>query len=351
MYKGDRSDMDKMRRRPLVSIIIAAFNCEGTVEASVTSCLEQTREAEVVVVDDGSTDGTGSKLRDFGNRIVLVTQPNRGLAAARNAGVAAASGDYVAWMDADDLARPERVEAEARVLDEHADVVLVSSDFSAFREEATDVQPSFLRYYYGVARREPLDRLYPHASAPLTPTRGGPALPVRIGAAWPKIVLGNYVHPPTVMVRRETMLRAGRFDEGLRYTSDCEYLMRLARLGAFGYVDAPLLRYRLSASQMSRANQVAVRLETARTVDRVRREHGNDLATLGGSLDDYLAHTLVAAATQIGWRDRRRALSLLSRSWHYSPQWRESALALLHTLPPRAAVSALKRVRALLRES
>ena len=117
----------------LVSVVIPAYNAQATLGETLRSVLAQThRHLEIVVVDDGSTDGTWQLMQEFDAAIRTVRQPNAGLAAARNAGLVAAQGDFIALLDADDLCEPERIAVQIRYLQEHPDVLLCSSDFSGF---------------------------------------------------------------------------------------------------------------------------------------------------------------------------------------------------------------------------
>jgi glycosyltransferase involved in cell wall biosynthesis len=101
---------------PTVSIVMPAYNAAATIGAAVSSALWQDHPVELVVVDDGSTDDTGRIAAAYGDRVRVVHQQNRGVAAARNAGIAAASGELVAFCDADDLLFERHVAAlvEAR---------------------------------------------------------------------------------------------------------------------------------------------------------------------------------------------------------------------------------------------
>ena len=98
---------------PEASVIIPAYNHARFVGEAVESVLLQTAASrEVIVVDDGSTDDTARVLAGFGGRIRVIRQPNRGVAAARNAGAALASGDVLTWLDADDTWWPRKLERQ-----------------------------------------------------------------------------------------------------------------------------------------------------------------------------------------------------------------------------------------------
>lgn len=99
---------------PLVSILIPAYDAETSIGETLTSALAQTWfRREIIVVDDGSTDQTLAAAKRFGSKDVLVvTQKNQGAAASRNRAFALCQGDYIQWLDADDLLSPDKVEAQ-----------------------------------------------------------------------------------------------------------------------------------------------------------------------------------------------------------------------------------------------
>ncbi len=102
-----------MTGSPLVSCIVPVFNCERFVAESIDSALEQTYDPiEIVVVNDGSTDGTKALLGGYGERIKVIDQANAGMNTARNRGVEASSGSLLAFLDADDLWLPEKTEIQ-----------------------------------------------------------------------------------------------------------------------------------------------------------------------------------------------------------------------------------------------
>ena len=99
-----------------VSAIIPAYNADSFIREAVDSALGQTHtDVEVIVVDDSSTDDTASVLQSYGERIIVHRQPNGGVAAARNAGARLASGRWVAFLDADDVWLPTKIERQLAV--------------------------------------------------------------------------------------------------------------------------------------------------------------------------------------------------------------------------------------------
>jgi glycosyltransferase involved in cell wall biosynthesis len=117
--------------RPILSVVIPTWNRARLVCEAIESALSQRRgQVEVIVVDDGSTDGTAELLKErFRDQIKLLRQPRRGGAgAARNAGVSQATGDFLAFLDSDDLWLPEKLDTELSVFDQFPDAEAVISD-------------------------------------------------------------------------------------------------------------------------------------------------------------------------------------------------------------------------------
>jgi glycosyltransferase involved in cell wall biosynthesis len=188
---------------PAVSVVIPAWNRAHVIAEAVDSALGQSLPpAEVIVVDDGSTDGTADVLARYGDRIVVVRQANAGVSAARNAGVALARGDWVAFLDSDDVWTPERLALLARDLAAVPDVIAHVAD----ARYGDDLTLFGLRGW----------------AAP----RGGAA---RVADALGRALAGVAIQG--CAVRRDALAAAGPFDEGMRIYEDADLLCRLALLG------------------------------------------------------------------------------------------------------------------------
>jgi glycosyltransferase involved in cell wall biosynthesis len=244
---------------PLVSVVIPSYNRAHVIGQTLDSVLAQTyRNLEVIVVDDGSRDATEMAVEPYRDRITYVRQENGGLAAARNAGLERARGEYVAWLDSDDLWNPEKIALQVAVLRRHPDLVLCASDFSAFDEEGF-FEESHVRAYYSVLSRTPggLAGFFPRKSELDTRAVPGlsgalpPTVHLYLGEVFEELVGGNCLHPPTVVYRRDAGERAGLLDSSFQRDSDYEYFLRLSQLGPIAYIDLPLMRYRYSPDQMS----------------------------------------------------------------------------------------------------
>lgn len=125
---------------PRVSVLIPSYNHCRYVAACIESVLAQTyRDFEIIVVDDGSTDGSIDILRGYGEQITLIEQANQGTQAARNAAIAASSGEYLALLDSDDIWLPEKLERQIAELDQYPNAGLIYSFAYWVDEDGADL--------------------------------------------------------------------------------------------------------------------------------------------------------------------------------------------------------------------
>jgi glycosyltransferase involved in cell wall biosynthesis len=128
-----------------ISIAIPAYNSERCLRETLESALAQTHPAhEILVVDDGSTDRTEEVARSFGNRIRYIKQQNQGIAGARNTAVKEATGDWIAFLDHDDLILPSKLEKQLALIEANPDLVVVYSAFTYLYSDGTTCRvPAF----------------------------------------------------------------------------------------------------------------------------------------------------------------------------------------------------------------
>lgn len=188
--------------RPLVSIIIPCFNSEGWVAATIDSALLQTwPDKEIIVVNDGSKDGSLAVVRRFEARGVRVLdQPNAGASAARNAGLRAARGQYIQFLDADDLLAPDKIEHQVHLLEPLGLGVLSSSRWAHFGESPEKAEFKEQANYRDLSGVEFL-QLHWEESCMMQP------------AAW--------------LAPRALLDAAGPWDESLSLNDDGEYFARV----------------------------------------------------------------------------------------------------------------------------
>ena len=245
---------------PLVSVVIPTYNRANLVTEAIESVFQQTyTNIEIIVVDDGSTDNTEQVLQPYLPNVHYIKQPNGGLASARNAGMRMAAGDYIAWLDADDLFEPDKIRLQVSFMEAHPEVVAVSSDFSAFDKNGV-IEASHIRSYYGAVARTQGEFAALYGSEVAYPLVAATDLQEKekwvsakyyIGHIYEKLIWGNFVHPPTIMLRREVAAKARKLDTSLRDGTDYDYFIRLSRLGLMAYIHMPLLKYRYVEGQMS----------------------------------------------------------------------------------------------------
>jgi glycosyltransferase involved in cell wall biosynthesis len=340
------TDLD-VRLQPLVSVVIPAFNAAQTLSETIRSVLAQTyAPIEIVVVDDGSTDDTAQVLDSFGSTIKCVRKPNGGLASARNAGCAAAQGEYIALLDADDLCTPQRIAVQIAVFKAAPDIVLACSDFDAFGADGTN-RPLHAATYYSAVREAAggFAGLFPVKQQLQAAPEQAP-LVLHTGTLYPVLALGNVVHPPTCMFRRGLFTAVGGFDESIRNMCDWDWLVRASRCGAFGYIEASLLRYRLSETQLSGSkHHVTAMLDIVKVFELIARRDPQLKALLGRRFAQKLNAARIWAADAMVEKDARAALRYLLKALPTGLTDRLWIKTLLKCLLPKPLVNLAKTLK------
>ncbi|HEV8584144.1 MAG TPA: glycosyltransferase [Methylomirabilota bacterium] len=226
-----------------VSVVIPTYNRGHVVGEAIASALAQThRNLEVVVVDDGSTDDTPARVvRVPDRRMRYVRVPHAGVSAARNAGIAVASGDLVSFLDSDDLWRPGKLALEIATLAAYPAAGGVFCDLE--KRDGATVVPSFMRATKVFSRLLAGDRAYPDGLL-LSPR----ALHVCLLQEVP-------IKTPALTLRRAPLHEAGGFDERWSSSEDWEFLLRFTRRQPLVYLDRPLAVIRVSPDSLHRRDQ------------------------------------------------------------------------------------------------
>lgn len=213
-----------------VSVIIPTYNYARFVTEAIDSALSQTLAPhEVIVVDDGSTDDTRDRVARYGDRVRYIFQENRGLSAARNAGLAAATGDALALLDSDDAFHPRKLELQAACLDADPTVGLVGT--RAFSD------PSLL---------------WPKVETP-----SASVLPLEAH------VIRTLFCPSSALFRRTLLETIGDFDRAVSGSADRDYWIRAAVASRVAVLESPLTFYRLHAGAMNRNAALMIAHERA----------------------------------------------------------------------------------------
>jgi glycosyltransferase involved in cell wall biosynthesis len=188
--------------QPLVSVLIPAYNSANWIGQTIQSVLHQTwPNLEVIIVDDGSTDQTLTIAQTFtSDRVIVLSQPNQGAAAARNHALRQSKGDYIQFLDADDLLAPDKIEQQIKLLQTSSPNCIASGAWARF-------------YHHPREAAFTLDALWRHLS------------PVDwLMAAWQENLM---MHPAAWLVPRSVIDTVGAWDESLSLNDDGEYFCRV----------------------------------------------------------------------------------------------------------------------------
>jgi glycosyltransferase involved in cell wall biosynthesis len=276
-----------------ITAIIPVFNRAGKVTRAIQSALDQELPdgvtLDVLVVDDGSSDGLGASLAAYGTRISCVKHGrNRGAAAARNTGVDAAKGDYVAFLDSDDAWLPHKTAVQLAAMQEK------------------DWRASCAAYY--LHRPSGREWVSPRmATGPLGVSH---------------LVWGCFVSPGSTLIScRATLQEIGPFDTSMRRLEDWDWLLRFVQHHSLGFIGKPLAR--IEASEHQGSEEIFGALETIRA---------NHLHTLGPEEQNSLlaAIDLERAAALHRSGSTLGALRVLSRSFLRKPYGHAALAAVWH---------------------
>ncbi len=291
-------------RRPLVSVVIPAYNAQAHLAECVSSVQRQRGEfgLEIVIVDDGSTDLTAAVAGSLPD-VICVSQANAGPSAARNAGVRRSRGEWVAFLDADDLWPADSLSARLAVAQRLPEAALVFGDCQQFNE--TGPWRATLFESGGLGTR--------------TWGRSG-----TVPNAYAALLRNNFITTGTVLVRRQLLQDHGGFSEDLRLVEDLELWLRLARQHTVAWCETLcLLRRRHAHNTSNDAEAMAqgylqVLLRQPSAVD-ANASAGDDLQDLIAVQHLELARW--AALRGDGAESLRQARSALARRWSWRGTW------------------------------
>jgi len=266
---------------PLISVVIPSYNRAALIEKSIASIEQQSfRDFEIIVVDDGSSDDTEQVVTGLKNpHLTYIRHPqNRGANAARNTGIQAARGEFIAFQDSDDTWHPDKLEKQQQALAAHsADICFCA----------------FTRLHNGTESQVPKPGYHIQPGCHKLHTT---------------LLRGNFISCQTLLVKRQLLLSVGLFDEDLPRLQDWEICLRLARSHPIVYVDESLVRVEIGDDSISRQID-----NYARAADLILRKHRKDFA------DDPVAASMFCinvALDALRHRKFRVFIRFLGRSIH-----------------------------------
>ena len=206
-----------MQEKKLVSVIIPAYNKADYTISTINSVLNQTYSPiEIIVVDDGSTDNTNEKLKKFKNDIHYYYQENKGASSARNLGTKKSQGEYIAYLDCDDIYYPEKIEKSISQLEKNNDYQYLYTNVDQINEknEIVGEFPDILRQ-------------------------------AKSGSIFEDLFLQNFICNSTLIIRKSCIEKIGYFDEKIFVPADWDFLLRLSQNFLGVYLPDKLTGYRI----------------------------------------------------------------------------------------------------------
>lgn len=208
-----------------ITVIIPAYNAAAFIKRSIDSVLTQRHPAqEIIVVDDGSTDGTAEIVKKYEERVRYIYQENRGVSAARNRGIREARGQWIAFLDADDEWLPEKLEKQQQILERNPELTWMGANYLRYSEQtgkcsSHNIPAQAEKLLHGKAYFDDFFRVFP---------------------------IETYGWTGTMLVRRDVLLETGLFNEEMKVGEDLDLWMRIAyRWPKFGFVARPLAVYHI----------------------------------------------------------------------------------------------------------
>jgi glycosyltransferase involved in cell wall biosynthesis len=284
-----------------VSVVITTYNRATYVRQAIDSVLCQTMEdPEVIVVDDGSTDNTAESLASYRDRIRYVRTENGGPARARNVGMALARGEYICWLDSDDLFHPTKLALQAAVLDEYPDVGMVCTECTAFDDHGLWLDFHLQTYHETAYRRGGVtyDNLFDFKT-PIGKVRSVNAeLPadstwnnryLYTGNIFDRYLTNIVVFTNSMMFRRKVLDVTGMQNPRFAFFEELEFALRICRDNRVAFLDVPVYQIRYHPHQVSttvgpRASWIMLRKQ--QDLLRILMEHGvHDRAYYGAHKD------------------------------------------------------------------
>jgi glycosyltransferase involved in cell wall biosynthesis len=276
--------LTQVAHAPLVSVIIPTYNCAPYLSEAIDSVLLQAGvNMEVIVVDDGSTDNTKEVVETYGHHITYISQDHRrGAAAARNVGLQHASGEWIAFQDADDIWLPEKLSTQLAALQRYPDARLVCSDVLAFcdREVVRDSLCSQMLKEWCQRNTTEIPDLY-------------------YGDVYRELMFRNCVCTITVVAHRNLINEVGMFDETLKIGEDYDLWLKLTRNHPVVYIDRIFSKYRLRDAGLSGSQQMrSLRWLESHTLVREKHLRSNWIPP---QYQDAVCERLSENCWELGW--------------------------------------------------
>lgn len=228
------------------SVIIPAYNCADYISEAIDSVLAQTyTDYEIIVVDDGSTDSTTEILNNYSGQIKIHKQSNAGVSVARNAGAQLADGEYLAFLDSDDIWLENKLQKQSEKISSGFEICYSNKYNFGEIGDLPQIQTDVFHMPEGF--------IYEH------------------------LLLGNVVTTSSVVMNKKTFESLGGFDTNLTHCEDWDLWLKAAEKFHFGVDLEPLLKYRVLGGSLSRRHQAMISARNIVVANALNSEHSRSL--------------------------------------------------------------------------
>ncbi|MGD9213097.1 MAG: glycosyltransferase family 2 protein [Desulfobacteraceae bacterium] len=261
--------------KPFFSIVLPTYNRRHQLERCLKSIKNQDfKDFEIIIIDDGSNDGTKDFINTDHPDVRYYYQINQGVSKARNTGIENAKGAYIAFLDSDDIWYPSRLKIMHAVIEAlPGEVGLIFNDMDRIVNGAGDGQ-SYSDDYFGIKRSDITKAMHQFPVVNISEDN----LKICYGDIFAQLLHGNIISPPCTVMKKEVFTELGKFREDFRVANDSEYFLRVSKHYKIGYVpliltsiDPPRSKVSLSAS----VNNIEKINNTIRIIDSYYQKEKN----------------------------------------------------------------------------
>lgn len=280
-------------KQPKVSIVVPTYNRVKLLPRALDSILAQSfSDWETIVVDDGSTDDTPQLLSEYENRfddrLVCIKQPNAGPSAARNKGIEAASGRFIAFLDSDDEFLPTKLSRQLELFDLEPNLGLVYSDYAYVNLEGE--------------RHESMFNTKARFARKVKSSEIAPRLHVCSGDVFDDLLNQYFIATIVGMVRRDVLRQDIRFDETQAYAEEWLFYLNVVRRARVGFVDEALSLHHYVPESLARTDKSRNTLRYRNLLHKIERSFDD----LSHRQRKRLRHQIARANAQLAYDELRR---------------------------------------------
>lgn len=305
---------------PKFSVIIPVYNGAATIKRAIESVLAQSWPAhEIIVVDDGSTDSTAKTVSDFEGRIRYIRQDNAGVSAARNNGANQATGDWLAFLDADDWYYPDRLQVHAEWIMRDLKLDFLTGDYDYVRTDGSRISGSMEKNMSGQT---------------MLKKAAGTDRVVMVEDELGDFVADHFGDTHTLSVPRQRFLSLGGYPTGYRVCEDVFFLTKLCAVSKrVGVICRPMAAYLIHDASATRRNPLQAQIDNVQT-----------LVALAKTADDYSSEIRRGVIKRL-----RKARLNLGYVYLRSGQRLEAVKAVMPTIRESSLVTGLRDIASMVK--